>query len=153
MAGTSLTLGIGALTVLTLLAPTSWKATLEAKDGSKIGGTAQLEAVGTDSSRASINLTGAKPGSQLPWHVHQGACGTKGQIIGDPMSYPVLKVGEDGSATADLTTSTPLPSTGDYSVTVHKAQGDLTPIACGALKPDGEMTTMPPAAKDTSTRP
>ncbi len=153
MAGNLLTFGISTIAALTLLSPTSWTATLEAKDGSQVGGSARIEAVGADSSRTTLQLTGAKPGSQLPWHVHQGACGTKGPVVGDPLSYPMLQVGPDGKAVGTLTMSSPPPAAGEYSVNVHRSAGDMTPIACGAFKPDGEVHTMPAMPKDTTTRP
>lgn len=141
MAVRAITLGLAALT----FAAPMWRATLEPKDGSKFSGTVTVEAVGADSSRATIQVSGAKPGSALPWHLHNGACGTAGAVIGSAAAYPVLKVDKDGSAKAVVTLAVMTPVSGEYSVNVHASTTNMTPIACGALKYDG------PTAKDSTT--
>lgn len=149
MAVRAITLGLAALT----LAAPMWRGTLEPKDGSKISGTVTVEAVGSDSSRATIQITGAKPGSALPWHVHSGACGAAGAPIGAATAYPLLQVGKDGSAKAVATVAVATPVSGVYSANVHASASNMIPIACGALKYDGAMmkdstTSMMPS--DTS---
>jgi hypothetical protein len=140
-------LGLAVLSVAAIGTATTWRATLEAKDGSKIGGTALVESMGYTSSRASVELSGAKPGSLLPWHVHTGACGAKGNVLGDPAVYAPLSVGPDGRASGNATLAIVPPATGELSVNVHKSKTDMTPIACGTLKPEAA------APKDTASRP
>ena len=139
-------LGLVALSIAAAGTGMTWKATLEAKDGSKLGGTALVESMGYTTSRASVELTGAKPGSVMPWHIHNGACGGKGAILGDASAYPPLSVGPDGHAIGNVTLPIAPPPTGDLSVMVHKSKTDMTPIACGTLKAEV------PAAKDTTSR-
>jgi hypothetical protein len=80
-----------------------------------------------------IELSGANPGSQLPWHIHSGACNGKGSIWGEPSMYPPLRVGQEGAVTGAVTLPVVLPSNGEYAVTVHKSADDMAPVACGAL--------------------
>jgi hypothetical protein len=161
MAVRAITLGLAALT----LAAPMWRATLTSKDGSMIGGTVTVEAVGTDSSRATVQITGAKPGSALPWHIHNGACGAAGTVVGAAGAYPLLQVGKDGSAKQVVTLAFATPVSGAYSVNVHASASNMMPIACGALKYDGAMmkdsttsmmssdTTMHMMTTDTTTKP
>lgn len=163
MAVRAITLGLVALTA----AAPMWRATLEPKDGSKVSGTASVEAVGSDSSRVSVQISGAKAGSTLPWHIHNGLCGAKGTIYGDAAAYPALKAGTDGSASGSVTLPGAPPSAGEYSVSVHRSATDMTPIACGSLKSDKPaMMSMPhdsmmrmshdsmmPMPKDTTYKP
>jgi hypothetical protein len=148
MAVRAITLGLAALT----LAAPMWRATLEPKDGSKLSGTVTVEAVGPDSSRATVEISGAKAGSAMPWHIHNGACGAAGAVVGAAAAYPVLQVGKDGSAKGTVTLAVATPVSGVYSVNVHASTTNMTPIACGSLKYDGGMkkdTTMSMMSKDT----
>lgn len=140
-------LGLGSLVALTLIAPTTWKATIAATDGSRLAGSAVVEPIGTDSTSATVKLTGAKAGSELAWHIHNGACGTKGPIVGPAGAYPAIRVGPDGGATSTAVLPMAPPTTGSYAVTVHKSTTDLTPVACGDLKAD----TSPPAPAPADT--
>lgn len=161
MAVRAITLGLAALT----LAAPMWRATLEPKDGSKLSGTVTVEAIGTDSSRATVQITGAKPGSVMPWHIHNGACGTAGAVVGAAGAYPVLKVGKDGGASGTVTLAVATPVSGVYSVNVHASAANMTPVACGALKYDGAIikdsttsmmsgdTTMHMSPSDTTAKP
>lgn len=153
MAVRAMTLGLAALS---LAGAPLWRATLEPKDGSTVRGTATVEAVGTDSSRATVQITGAKSGSTVAWHIHNGACAAPGPVFGSASAYPVLKVGSDGSAQATVTLAGAPPASGTYSVSVHKSAADMTPVACGALAADNSMpndSTMKMAPKDSTMRP
>lgn len=132
-------LGLGSLAALSLAAPTNWKATLKATDNSLVAGTATVEAVGADSTRATVKVTGAKAGSELAWHIHTGACGAQGKIVGPPAAYTSIKVGPDGNAKGTAVLPSAPPTTGEYAVTVHASTTDMTPVACGALTPDTSM--------------
>lgn len=132
-------LGLGSLVALSLAAPTNWKATLKATDNSQVAGTATVETVGTDSTRATVKVTGAKAGSELAWHIHTGACGAQGEIVGPPAAYTSIKVGPDGNATGNAVLPSAPPTTGEYAVTVHASTTDMKPVACGALTPDTSM--------------
>jgi hypothetical protein len=121
-------------TVVSLASLTTWTAVLEGRGGSAVRGTATVESVGSDSTRATIKVTGAKAGSEYAWHVHSGACGTSGQIFGDAKKYPAIKADRDGNATGSIVLPAAAPTSGDYSVTVHKSTSNLTPISCGTLK-------------------
>ncbi len=152
MAVRAITLGLAALT----FAAPMWRATLEPKDGSKVSGTVTVEAVGTDSSRATIEVSGAKPGSALPWHLHNGACGAAGAVIGSAAAYPALQVDKNGSAKAVVTLAVTTPVSGEYSVNVHASASNMTPIACGALKYDGgtaKDSTTSMMSSDTTAKP
>jgi len=148
MAVRSYPLAAGIAVAIPLMTAT-WTAVLTPTPGSKVSGSAVIESVGRDSIRASIRLSGAAPGSELPWHIHSGACGAKGQILGAGAAYPSLKAGQDGSAGTTVTLPMAAPASGEHSVTVHKSKTDMAPAACGALKP--QVTA--PAPRDTTTRP
>lgn len=140
-------LGLGSLVALSLAAPTNWKATLKATDNSPVAGTATVGPVGSDSTRATVKVTGAKAGSELPWHMHTGACGAKGAIVGPPTAYPAIKVGPDGNGDGTAILPIAAPTSGEFSVNVHASTTDMKPVACGALTPD---TSMPkPMEKDS----
>jgi hypothetical protein len=141
-----------------------WVANLEPKNASKIAGTASVEAVGTDSTRATVQVWGATANSQLAWQIQSGSCGGKGQVFGNASAYPALTVAPDGKATGTVTLAGAAPVSGDYSVTVLKSKTDLTPAACGALKADTQAgyapkdNTMTPKdstmmPKDTTVKP
>jgi hypothetical protein len=110
---------------------------LQPAGDSRLSGSAVVEAVTADSTRATIQVAGAKPGSDLAWHIHFGACGGKGRIFGAQTAYPVLKAGPDGKAMGSVTLPAALSAAGEYSVTVHKSSTDMTPAACGGLKAAG----------------
>ncbi len=148
-------LTLGALAGLTLLgvsgdAP-NWKAMLIPNDGSSIKGTVNVDAVGRDSTRTTISMTGGEPGKTLAWHIHRGACGTKGEIFGAPTAYPGLTLGTDGAGSLSVTLPVVPPTTGQYSVTVHRSTTDMTPAACGDLKATPAMSrdAMPPMHGDS----
>lgn len=148
MTGFTLPLGLGALVALSLAAPTSWSATLTPAERSRVSGMARVEALGTDSTRAILRLAGGKPGSALAWHVHAGGCGAKGAILGATALYPAITVGGDGTAYAVATLPSSPPERGEYSVTVHASTTDMTPVACGTLKPDA--ATPAPQPRDSA---
>ncbi|MEP6473852.1 MAG: hypothetical protein ABJC74_09030 [Gemmatimonadota bacterium] len=149
-------LGLSGVLVLTAaaahMAP-AWTAKLTPVGGSSVSGSATVNAVGTDSATASINIMGAKSG-QYPWHVHSGKCGGEGAPVGNASAYPALSVQSGGQASAQATVAFKADPSASYSVNVHKSMTDKKVIACGNLTTGstGMMTSDPlvPAVKDTS---
>lgn len=148
-------LTLGALAGLTLVSvagdPPNWKAMLMPNDGSHLNGTVNVDAVGRDSARTTIAMTGGEPGKTLAWHIHRGACGTRGEILGAATAYPGLTLGRDGAGSLSVTLPVVPPATGQYSVTVHRSTSDMTPAACGELKATPPMgrDSMPPMRGDS----
>jgi len=110
-----------------------WKAVLKPGAGSNITGTAEFEGKDKDkASEAEISIKGATAGAELPWHVHSGKCGTGGPVVGAATAYKPLKVKENGEAKEEAKLDMPTPSSGDYSVNVHKSAAEMkTIVACG----------------------
>lgn len=112
-----------------------WKAVLAPSSGSNITGTAEVEGEDKDKkTEAEISIKGATPGAEHPWHIHQGKCGSNGNIVGAATAYPVLKVKENGEAKAEVKLDMQAPTSGEYYVNVHKSAAELkTIVACGDL--------------------
>jgi hypothetical protein len=89
-----------------------------------------------DRTRAQANLSNAVPGGEHPWHVHRGRCGADQGIFGPAASYPPLKVGDKGRASAEAELTVPTPKTGEFFVNVHASAKNMrTIVACGNLAP------------------
>lgn len=116
-----------------------WKAVLAPSSGSNITGTAEVEGKDKDKhTEAEISIKGATAGAELPWHVHQGKCGSNGAVVGAGTAYPVLKVKEDGTAKAEAKLDVEAPTSGEYYVNVHKSAAEpKTIVACGDLMLEG----------------
>lgn len=112
---------------------TVWMAGLSATGEATIEGS--VEAVSRASgTRVRVTLTGAEAGDVLPWHVHQGSCGSGGPIVGEPTAYPPLEPGDAGEANATAQITTPLSAGGSYYINVHESPDALgTIVACGEL--------------------
>ena len=112
-----------------------WEATLAQVNNSRVRGTAAVQSVAVGSG-VTISIEGATPGAQHPWHVHVGRCGSNGAIVGS-VNYPVLQVGSDGRASANITINAALRENESYHVNVHRSAADLaTIISCGNLSND-----------------
>ena len=86
--------------------------------------------------RAEISVANAAPGGVHPWHVHRGQCGSEAGVIGGSDAYQILKVGEDGRASASASLPGDLLASEDYFIDVHASPANLaTVIACGNLAP------------------
>lgn len=133
---------------LTASAADRWSATLNPVNGSTVSGTATVELVGTDSSRVTISIRGAKPNAVLPWHLHTGPCSATGGVFGSESAYPKLQAMGGGTAEANVTLPVKPTETGTYAVQVHQGsdggevkKDDMAPkpasdvISCGDLKP------------------
>ncbi|HEU0052203.1 MAG TPA: hypothetical protein VFQ39_03455 [Longimicrobium sp.] len=111
-----------------------WRSAVLPVEGSGVSGSATVDRV-DGGTRAGVTINGT-PGGVLPWHIHEGRCGTEGRIVGPATAYPLLHVGDDGHATAMAhLTDVKLNRTRDYHVDVHPSAGRLTEVvACGALE-------------------
>jgi hypothetical protein len=101
--------------------------------GASITGT--IRALALDGrTEVTVALNGASPNETHPWHVHEGACGSGGPIVGDASAYAPLQVGSAGSANGSANLALELNEAKDYYVNVHASASDLqTIIACGDL--------------------
>ena len=111
-----------------------WKADLVGT-GTATGMTGDAHAV-TDGSRTQVTLklANAQAGHAYPWHVHAGACGTNGPVVGPGGAYPQAVIGSDGKATATASLNFPLSKTGSYYVNVHASPAQMsTIVACAPL--------------------
>lgn len=134
-------LGTGGALVMT--SPT-WTADIKPLGTNHVMGNTTVTAIGTDSLLATITLSHGESGATLPWHVHLGHCGDGGKILGPAADYMPVKIGMDGTGTIIARVAAAAPSSGDYSVNVHKSPAELpTIIACGNLK-SGETKPMKP---------
>jgi hypothetical protein len=83
---------------------------------------------------ATLMLSNAVPNSTHPWHIHTGTCENTGGIVGPATAYTPIQIGADGRGEATVTLPFSTPTTGEYSVNVHKSPTELgTIIACGPL--------------------
>lgn len=109
-----------------------WKGTLAAVGASGVTGTAS-GTTANDMSNVTVNISGAKAGDTLPWHVHDGTCAQAGApIVGDAAAYPALVVGANGTATASATINVKLNEAKNYIINIHASPTNLaTIVACG----------------------
>ena len=113
-----------------------WTATLLQKDGSGIDGSARLESVEHDSTRATVTVKGAAPNASLSWGIHSGKCTALGAMLGGGGAYQSVQADSSGGGSATSTLKLELKSGTDYSVVVHgSAAGSVA--ACGELKAGG----------------
>jgi hypothetical protein len=85
-------------------------------------------------SEFTLTVSGAPVDATLPWHVHEGTCGSGGPIVGDASAYSPLVVGADGRATQTARVTVSLNEAKKYHVNVHASPTDLaTIVACGNL--------------------
>lgn len=93
----------------------------------------------TNTTLVNVSISNAAPGGVHPWHVHRGQCGNDQGIVGQASDYPALRVGNDGTASAQITLPLPMPSSGSYFVNVHASPTNMgTSIACGNMAPPVE---------------
>lgn len=127
-------LTVAATAVLTLSAK-EWSATLRSQNGSAVTGSATAQAAAGDSLVVQIQVKGGKAGDSNPWHLHSGGCDSSGAVIGEPSRYAAMTIGADGGAQATARVQAALAVGVPYSVNVHRSSADMTPIACGNLRP------------------
>ncbi|HET9482066.1 MAG TPA: hypothetical protein VFP98_09950 [Candidatus Polarisedimenticolia bacterium] len=102
--------------------------------GFEVEGDADVEALG-QGTRVDIDVRGAASNAMLPWHLHEGICGSGGAIVGDPAAYPPLAADLDGTASSEADIQVTLTPGSDYHVNVHKSPSELeTIVACGEVQ-------------------
>jgi hypothetical protein len=110
-----------------------WSGSLSPRGGSAITGTFKAFS-GEGKTNVSVNLANAMAGQRLPWHVHEGRCDSDMGIVGDPAAYPVITVGNDGTASSNAVLSLHLDEAKNYFVNIHASPTNLqTIVACGDL--------------------
>jgi hypothetical protein len=111
-----------------------WHATLMPMNGSGISGMA-MGTTGHDMTMVTVNVTGAQAGATLPWHVHEGKCtDASPPVVGPASGYPLLHVGPDGRASAEVHLTMDLNEAKSYIINVHASPTNLgTIVACGDL--------------------
>jgi hypothetical protein len=110
-----------------------WNGSLSARGGSAITGSFRAW-VYEGRTNISVNLANAMAGQRLPWHIHEGTCDNDMGIIGGAGSYPVLVVGNDGTASSNVILNASLDEAKDYFVNIHASPTNLqTIVACGDL--------------------
>jgi len=82
---------------------------------------------------ADIAIRSDVPSAVRPWHVHFGACGSGGAIVGPAEAYRALTIANDGTAEVGAQVFASYNLEADYHVNVHVSPADLTVIACGDL--------------------
>ncbi len=106
---------------------------IAANSGFEVEGDADVEAL-DQGTRVDIDIRGAASNSMLPWHLHEGTCGSGGAIVGDPAAYTPLAVGLDGTASSETDIDVTLTPGADYHLNVHKSPSEIeTIVACGEL--------------------
>lgn len=121
----------------------AWRATI-APIGSaepvNVTGTATMQPASNPTlTNVMIELHGAQPNATHPWHVHAGDCGNTGGIVGPPAAYTPLTIDANGDARTTVMLPFSTPTTGNFSVNVHKSADELgVIIACGMLAPGAD---------------
>jgi hypothetical protein len=111
-----------------------WSADLQPVNGSGVRGEAKARSA-LAATGLTISISGAASGGHHPWHVHRGACGSGGAIVGDANAYPPLHAGEDGRARAAVSIGAALNEQERYHVNVHRSAPEAgVIIACGNLR-------------------
>lgn len=126
---------LAAASLAALLSTREWSATLAPVGESMIRGTASVSSVPGDSLALTIQVDGITMTDEFPWHLHAGACGQNGAVLGGASAYPPIKAADDRSGTANARVSVTLAEAAAYSINVHRSSSDQTAIACGNLQP------------------
>jgi hypothetical protein len=86
--------------------------------------------------RIDVELTNMVPGGRHPWVLRTGQCGISGAELLRVTDDHMLKVGDDGKASADFTMDSPFQTTGSYLVAVMASNDNPDRVvACGNLAP------------------
>jgi Cu/Zn superoxide dismutase len=110
-----------------------FKATLAPTAGNQVKGTANAVA-SLGRTAVTVEIEGATPGAQHPWHVHQGRCGSNGPVVGKASDYPVIDVDADGKVRVSAVIATQLVDDQEYFVNVHLSPTQMgTIVSCGQL--------------------
>ncbi|MDQ6827641.1 MAG: hypothetical protein M3081_02100 [Gemmatimonadota bacterium] len=75
------------------------------------------------------------PGESYSWHISPGVCGASDEVsLGTTASYPTLTIAANGTGSVTAVVGSAAPSTGNFFVIVHAANGAGVALACGNLK-------------------
>ena len=111
-----------------------WSGSLQPTGGSGVSGTAMLSPVGSNTqSSINVGISGSTSGAAHPWHLHRGSCNNDMGIVGSPASYPTLGIGADGTGRVMVGLPFPIPTSGNYFVSVHQSAENMARVACGDL--------------------
>lgn len=111
-----------------------WSADVQPRGGSAVQANVQAHSVSGVTSLA-ISMIGGDPGGEHPWHIHSGACGSGGGIVGDAAEYPTLRPNQAGAASVETRVRSHLRQGEEYHVNVHRspqAMGQI--IGCGNMR-------------------
>ncbi|HKY61702.1 MAG TPA: hypothetical protein VJP59_11890 [Gemmatimonadota bacterium] len=115
-------------------APGSLDIVVAPNAGFEVEGEAGVRELDDQRSSVTIEIRGAASNAMLPWHVHEGVCGSGGAIVGDASAYPPLAAGLDGTASAEAVIDVSLDPAADYHINVHESPSEMdTVVACGDL--------------------
>jgi hypothetical protein len=121
---------------------TRWNATLatpaDLVGATQVRGTGWMGADADDPAKtlAHVSINNAVPGGEHPWHVHIGRCGADKGIFGPAEAYRSLKVKDEGTALGDAELDVPMPTSGEYFISVHASANNMrTIVSCGNLAP------------------
>jgi hypothetical protein len=82
-----------------------------------------------------LRLAGGQPGATHPWHIHHGTCAQSGGIVGEPGSYPPLRVEQVGTAVGTAVIDFELQPGQPFHINVHRSANEMgTIVACGDLQ-------------------
>ena len=98
------------------------------------GSIAMTPGSNADRTNVALVLANASPGGMHPWQLHRGQCGTDNGVFGSASDYKTLKVDEQGRASGSATVEAPMPSDGQFFVSVGASDANAsTIVACGNL--------------------
>ena len=100
---------------------------LRAVGGSRVSGAVAIYG-GSSGLIVAVSVSGLKPMSTHPEHIHAGACGSNGAV-----KYPLANLVADthGNATAVTRIATMAVARSGWYVNVHNSDAALTVVACG----------------------
>jgi len=113
--------------------PAPVNVTLAAMHRSRITGTATLTRKG-DSTEVAETLTGARPGTKYPSHIHAGTCAKPGAVV-QPLESVAVGKDKSGSATTMVLTSVIDSARAKYGsllIQSHNPKG-MQPVACAEI--------------------
>lgn len=126
---------LAGLSLATTLTAKEWTATLAPIGESMVRGTATVSSLPGDSLSITVTVEGVTMGDSHPWHLHDGACGQSGAILGGAASYPPVRGADDKGGMASTRVKLILKPDAAYSINVHRSSSDQAAIACGNLQP------------------
>lgn len=122
-----------------VVSDSAWKASLNPSNDSKVEGSAEVKANGTDATLMSVKIKNAAPATTYAWHMHSGNCEAGGPVVGAADAYPQVTTDSTGTGRSEASVKVAAPSTGPHSIHVHAPSTDAAKpgleVACGDLKP------------------